>query len=221
MNAPPDTLREILDSDGAAAWQTLAPLIPDGVYLGGGTALAVHLRHRVSRDLDFFFHGGLDLDALVHSLQKAGPFAVSQRAAGTLNGVFSKTLVQFLSAAGQRRLEPTESVAGIEVAGIGDIFAMKLKVIGDRGELRDYFDVMEIEQRAGRTVEEGLGLYMSRYQVQAEDITIPHIVNTLGYLEDVADDEALPVGREEIETYWRRRQPEIARNVARFPPQSA
>jgi hypothetical protein len=30
---------------------------------------------------------------------------------------------------------------------------MKLKVVGDRGELRDYFDLMVIEQRTGRMVE--------------------------------------------------------------------
>jgi hypothetical protein len=32
---------------------------------------------------------------------------------------------------GQRQLEPTTAVAGIEVAGMGDILAMKLEVIGD------------------------------------------------------------------------------------------
>ncbi|MGI8660941.1 MAG: nucleotidyl transferase AbiEii/AbiGii toxin family protein [Thermoleophilaceae bacterium] len=26
------------------------------LYLGGGTALAVHIAHRVSLDLDFFYH---------------------------------------------------------------------------------------------------------------------------------------------------------------------
>jgi hypothetical protein len=40
--------------------------------------------------------------------------------------------------------------------------AMKLKVVGDRGELRDYFDLMTIEQRTGRTADEGLALFLER-----------------------------------------------------------
>lgn len=155
--------------------------------------------------------------ALTRSLQSIGSFAVDLRDEGTLNGLFSETKLQFLSAAGQRRLEPTIAVAGVEVAGVGDILAMKLKVIGDRGELRDYFDVMAIERETGRTVEEGLSLYMARYGVAADHPSFRHIVTSLGYLDDVADDDALPVGRDEIVAYWRRRQPDLIRNLSRFP----
>ncbi len=40
---------------------------------------------------------------------------------------------------------------------------MKLKVIGDRGELRDHFDLMEIDQRGIVPVAEGLQLFVERY----------------------------------------------------------
>ncbi len=213
-------LVSVLPADTAGVWEVIAPAIPPGAYLGGGTALAVRLHHRVSRDLDFFFHERVDLDALTRELQSVGSFAVTLRDEQTLNGVFSKTRVQFLSASGQRRLETTTTVAGIEVAGLADILAMKLKVIGDRGELRDYFDVMVLERDAGRTVEEGLALYMARYGVPAEHVTIRHIVEGLGYFDDVEADEALPVDRDEIVAYWRRRQPQVIRNIGRFPPRS-
>lgn len=219
--ALPAELAASLPNDAARSWELIAPIVPEAAYLAGGTALAVHLRHRVSRDLDFFFARPVDLDEVTAALQSRGPFAVSLRDAGTLNGVFSNTVVQFLSAENQRQLEPTTTVAGIEVAGIGDILAMKLKVIGDRGELRDYFDVMQIERQAGRTAEEGLGLYMARYDVSPEHVTVRHIVNGLGYFGDVADDEALPVSRDEIVAYWQRRQPELIRNIGRFPPRPA
>jgi len=116
----------------------------------------------------------------------------------------------------QRRLEPTRMVGGIAVAGIGDILAMKLKVIVDRGELRDYFDLMAIERDTGRTVEEGLALFLARYGRPAEPFAIAPVVRALGYLGDVDEDELLPVGKAEIEAYWGRRQPEIVRNVGRF-----
>jgi len=104
----------------------------------------------------------------------------------------------------------------VRVAGIGDIFATKLKVIGDRGELRDYFDLMAIEQQSGRRVEEGLGLFMTRYHVPPDDSAVTHIVTALGYLEDVDEDDLLPVEKDAIARYWRKRQPEIVRNLARF-----
>ncbi len=175
--ALPAELVAALPDDTARSWELIAPIVPEGAYLAGGTALAVHLHHRVSRDLDFFFARPVDLDEVTAALQSRGPFAVTLRDAGTLNGVFSDTGVQFLSAENQHQLEPTTSVAGIEVAGIGDILAMKLKVIGDRGELRDYFDVMQIERQGRRTAEEGLGLYMARYDVSSEHVTVRHIVN--------------------------------------------
>jgi len=219
--ALPAEVAAVLPKDTARSWEALAPIVPEHAYLVGGTALAIHLRHRTSRDLDFFFHGPVDLDSVANALQSRGPFAVTLRDVGTLNGVFSHTPVQFRSADHQRQLEPPTTVAGIQVAGIGDILAMKLKVIGDRGELRDYFDVMQIEREAGRSAEEGLGLYMARYDVPPEHATVRHIVAGLGYFDDVEDDEALPASRDEIVSYWRKRQPELIRNMGRFPPRPA
>jgi hypothetical protein len=216
----PDSVRSVLPADTAKVWEILAPLVPDQVYLGGGTALAVHLTHRLSRDLDFFFHANeLDLDRLAASLSELGPFAVTQRVPGTLNGVFSKTKVQFLHAderKPQRRLEPLTRVAGLSIAGVADLMAMKLKVVGDRGELRDYFDIMTMEEKAGMRVEEGLDYFVERYQPESPAQGIDHIVRGLGYFDDVLADDSLPVDREAIVAYWRRRQPEILRAVSRF-----
>jgi hypothetical protein len=75
---------------------------------------------------------------------------------------------------------------------------MKLKVIGDRGELRDYFDLMVIEQRTGRTAEEGLALFVERFRPEYPQPAINHILLGLGYFDDVDPDDALPVPRAEI-----------------------
>lgn len=89
-------------------------------------------------------------------------------------------------------------------------------MIVDRGELRDYFDLMAIERDAGRTVDEGLGLFLERYGRPPEPFALEPVVRALGYLGDVDEDDLLPVGKAEIEAYWRRRQPEIIRSVGRF-----
>jgi hypothetical protein len=213
----PREVRAILPADTAQSWETIAEVLPPPLYLIGGTALAVHVQHRVSRDLDFFFHTAVDLGALEAQLLERGPFAVTHRAPGTLNGLFSQTKVQFLDASSQKRLEKPTPMAGIPVAGVGDILATKVKAIGDRGELRDYFDLQTIEQKVGRTVEEGIALFMERYGVKPEDPVINHIVLGLGYLDDVDEDDSLPMSKAEIARYWKKRQREVVSHLARFP----
>jgi hypothetical protein len=218
---PSDRIRKVLPPDTAATWDAIAPFVPPGAYLGGGTAIAVHLGHRVSRDLDFFFHhGSVDLDELTRRLPAAGLFAVTERAPGTLNGVLSATKVQFLHAdegCPQHLLEPPQDVDGLRVAQLSDLMAMKLKVIGDRGELRDYFDLMTIEQRTGRTADEGLALFVARFQPEYPQQAINHILLGLGYFDDVDPDDALPVPRSDIVDYWTRRQREIIAARGRLP----
>jgi hypothetical protein len=217
--SPPDWLEELLPGETAATWKLIAPLVPRACYLGGGTGLAVHLRHRPSRDLDFFYHRPVvDLDRLTERLQAAGPFAVTERAPGTLNGVFGETRVQFLQAGlarPERRLERTTRVGGLNVAGLSDLMAMKLNAIAGRAQLRDYYDLMAVEERAGRTVEEGLGLFLARYQPEHGDSAIRPIVLALGHLDDVADDPFLPVDRDTISRYWQQRQPQVIGAIER------
>lgn len=218
---PSDHVRNILPPDTAATWDAIAPLVPPGAYLGGGTAIAVHLGHRISRDLDFFFHhSSVDLDEVTRRLSAAGPFAVTERAAGTLNGVFLATRMQFLHAdegRPQHLLEPPKEVDGLRVAQLSDLMAMKLKVIGDRGELRDYFDLMIIEQRTGRTADEGLALFVERFQPEYPQQAVNHILLGLGYFEDVDPDDALPAPRAQIVDYWTRRQREMVAARGRLP----
>jgi hypothetical protein len=40
----------------------------------------------------------------------------------------------------------------------------------------------------------------------------------MGYLDDVEEDEALPVTRDELAAWWRRRQASVIRNLARTDP---
>ncbi len=216
----PDSLRRVLPADTATTWALVAPVVPQTTYLGGGTGLAAHLEHRASRDLDFFFHAhSVDLDELAAELRSRGPFVVTERSPGTLNGLFSQTNVQFLhadEARPQKLLEEPTVVAGLRVAGLSDLMAMKLKVVGERGELRDYFDLMVLERQAGRRVEEGLTYFVERYDPEIPAAAVASIVQGLGYFGDVDEDELLPVPKVEIERYWKRRQPAVLRSAGWF-----
>jgi hypothetical protein len=70
MRVLSERVRSILPPDTALTWETIAPTVPSTAYLGGGTAIAVHLAHRVSRDLDFFFHrNSVNLEELTTKLR--------------------------------------------------------------------------------------------------------------------------------------------------------
>lgn len=216
-------LRAVLPKDAQKAWTTLAPLLPRDLYLAGGTAVAVHLHHRESRDLDFFYHhGSVDLEEVKRSISEAGTFAVDLEEAGTLRGLFGATKLEIFhadEAAPQTLLDEPEEVSGLGVAGLPDLMAMKLKVVRERGELRDYYDIKEIEARAGLSVEDGLVFFMQRYgvQAQAQAPAIGQIVQALGYLDDVEEDDLLPISKDELSAWWAKRQRSLVKHLARNP----
>ena len=113
-------------------------------------------------------------------------------------------------------VEPTTTVAGLRVAGLGDLLAMKLKVIRERGELRDYFDVLAIERDAHRRVEEGIALALRKYRPRGEEAFVASLLRSLGYLDDVEEDPAVPMSKVEVAAYWAARTPEIAANLSRW-----
>ncbi|MGB3412547.1 MAG: nucleotidyl transferase AbiEii/AbiGii toxin family protein [Microthrixaceae bacterium] len=214
------SLEHVLPRATLNAWAPIAAVAPPDGILMGGTALTVHLQHRVSRDLDVFTTEPFDPDELEGRLKKRGKFAVTLKGEGALDGVYEDAKVQFLWARGQRVLAKPTRVGKMNIGSLEDIFATKVKVVGDRAELRDFFDLRAIEQLAQRMVEEGLQLYMARFGVQLNHPSIQHIIKGLGYFDDLNDDPYLedqhgPNLKEVVSRYWRKRQREI---IANFDP---
>jgi hypothetical protein len=217
----PEELMRVLPPETVRAWRALAPRLPNDLYLGGGTAVAVHLHHRESRDLDFFYHDNtVDVQALAEKLGKVRQFAVTFEGEGTLKGLFGDAKVEFLHADEGRRqqlLQEPKTVGGLRVAGLKDLMAMKLKVVGDRGEMRDYYDIKLIETQGNLTVEDGIALFLERYGVSPGSEQLRHVIRALGYLDDVEEDDALPIGKDELAAWWKKRQARLVRHLARNP----
>ncbi|MGH7749830.1 MAG: nucleotidyl transferase AbiEii/AbiGii toxin family protein [Candidatus Dormibacteria bacterium] len=210
----PDHLREVLAEGTAATWEAIAALLPAKAYLVGGTALAIHLRRRISRDLDFYLEEPVDLDALVRALQLRGAFLPTMRedaSPQTLNGVFEATKLQFLEASSQLLLEEPALVAGVRVAGIADLLATKLNVITHRPALRDYVDLMMIEQQGHRFVEEGLALFLEKNRPAVPDQALRLVIECLASFDDVEADPELQflsaraVTKAAVARYWTER----------------
>jgi hypothetical protein len=134
--------------------------------LGGGAALSgIHLRHRLSRDLDLFF----DQEEAVRDVVRVLPdlartsgmtLAVTRDARSHVRinatdaaGVFEIDLVYDAT----RPIEPPSKTADVVVESFTDLRASKLACLVERSEPRDLVDVMFLE-RAGFRVEDDLPL---------------------------------------------------------------
>lgn len=216
---PPDATLDdygsVIDESTRAVWPIVASCAPQGAILVGGTALALHLRHRSSRDLDLFCAEPFDHDQIEARL-RAATTGYHRRTSGevTFDCVVGNVLVQYVHAPDQRNIASPEVLDGMQVASLGDLFATILKAVGGRAELRDYFDVMCIEQQSGLDVADGIQLYLTRFGLSADHASVGHIVASLGYLADVEDDPYLrqsagPDVRARVAAYWQQRQPRL------------
>ncbi len=141
MTPFPSGTDAVLSRSVPAAWATVRDLLPPGSYLAGGTAIAVRLHHRTSEDLDFFTRELLDVEELYESLLKSIAALETVRVApkaGNLAVIIGSIKVEFSDAASNPLTEPTERIAGVEVAGLGDLLAMELSAITKRKQLQHW-----------------------------------------------------------------------------------
>ncbi|MFQ5596163.1 MAG: nucleotidyl transferase AbiEii/AbiGii toxin family protein [Anaerolineae bacterium] len=135
--AVPPELQDLLAVLGQ--WPLLRPF-----YLAGGTALALRLGHRISRDLDLFANIETLDDQLRHSIVEKfrRNYAVDILQDSVLGLVLAADgqPVSFFSY-GYPLLAPTDLVSGIRVAGLLDIGLMKLDAIAGRGTRKDFYDL--------------------------------------------------------------------------------
>ncbi len=214
--AIPGWLKDVLPGHTADAWEVLAGILPADAYLGGGTAIAAHLQHRLSRDLDVFFEEPPPLDDLEQALKDRGPTVTTRKGNGTLDCVFRDTKVQLLDASHCHLIESGTTLVGIRIAGLGDLMGMKLRAITDRGEHRDYLDLAAIELDGGRNVEEGMAYFVARFEPKDPSDAVISVLRSLAYLGDLEDDPALAVSIEELQDYWTGRVPQITRHLSRY-----
>lgn len=114
--------------------------------MAGGTALALHMGHRMSVDLDFFTTTLFRVDSLVSAIRKTGQsfriLAESEdHLVADIEGVkFSLFRYEYPF------MERPSTYSGIEIAGVLDIAAMKIIAISQRGAKRDFVDLYIILQ---------------------------------------------------------------------------
>ncbi len=140
----PLPLREIMHTIGGCPFSRR-------FYLGGGTAVALQLGHRVSVDLDFFSATDELWDEsrreITSSMRKEFPdLKLVANTLGTLVFEIRNYYIGFFSY-GYRLLAPPIEVEGVKIASLLDLGLMKLDAIATRGARKDFYDLYFIVQR--------------------------------------------------------------------------
>jgi len=139
--------RECFSENG---WKILSSLKDifnkHNAVLAGGTALALHLGHRISMDLDFFTVSDFDTDRLLSEIRKKEQ---TFRLISEGDGYFLievDTIKISMFKYEYPFIEKPVMYEGIKVAGILDIASMKIIAISQRGTKRDFVDLYFILQ---------------------------------------------------------------------------
>lgn len=136
---------DILPEPQRRLWHEL-DCLPAHFALYGGTAVALHLGHRISEDFDFFGERSVDPDALLAELPFLAGAVVTQRAKNTLSVVADRggpVRVSFFGVPSLPRLAPPHQAPdnGVRVASLLDLAGTKASVIQVRSETKDYLDL--------------------------------------------------------------------------------
>jgi hypothetical protein len=165
------------------------PLTRRGFYLAGGTALALHLGHRRSVDLDWFTAEPVeDPLRLAQGLREEGlPFVTGQVAAGTLYGTMLGVRLSLL----EYRYPLLSAVrpwrqGKCRLASRADLAAMKLAAVAQRGSKKDFIDIYGLGSRSC-SLRQMLHWYRAKYALQ----DMAHVLYSLTYFDD-ADRERTP-----------------------------
>lgn len=149
--------------------------------LVGGTALALHLGHRVSVDLDFFGKIDAPLEDIVFELSS---FA-------SVSPISASEMMRFLIVDGIKVdivnypypwIDSPVVENGVTLAGIKDIAAMKLSAITNRGTKKDFIDYYYLLKTY--SLKELLDLYVRKFS----DAQLFTAIKSLTYFQDAGAD---------------------------------
>ena len=157
----------------------------ESLRLVGGTALALHLGHRDSIDLDLFGKHHLTHEQILQVLEN-NDFNVVENY--TTQSIFACTcndikvdIVNF----NIEWLKPQIIENGIKLAALEDIAAMKLKAIAGRGSKKDFVDIYFLLQHF--SLNQMLKMFHQKYP----NVATLLVVKSLAYFAD-ADVEPMP-----------------------------
>jgi Nucleotidyl transferase AbiEii toxin, Type IV TA system len=143
---------DILPPPQQRLWPELAGT-PDAFTLYGGTAIALRLGHRRSVDFDWFISMPVVPDALMQRVPYLRGATVRQSARDTLTVTVERggpVQLLFFGGLDLGQVAPADIAIGpgIKVASLIDLAGLKVAVVTQRAEARDYIDVHALLTKA-------------------------------------------------------------------------
>lgn len=164
-----------------------------GLYLAGGTAIALHLHHRTSRDIDLFGEEpSLDLQRVSDQLGELLGVEIVSQTDAALRLLLDGLPVDIVRYPYRLLTDPGAGPGGFPMAGLEDLAAMKLAAIARRGIRRDFWELYEIAHSGGVSLPHALDSYVRRFGVRQSDLY--HLLRSLTYFDDAEADAIMPDG---------------------------
>jgi len=148
-------------------------------FLVGGTALAMHIGHRLSIDLDLFSRESFDTNELETHLARNYAFNTDYLASNTLKGFIDNIKIDFITHA-YDLFKPVIHVQGFRLASVEDIGAMKLNAIAHSGNRqKDFFYLYFILEHMS------LAMVLQAYEVKYPQSNPMIPLKGLTYFDDI------------------------------------
>jgi len=180
-------------------------------YLGGGTALALQIGHRISVDFDLFREEEISEDLLaeverIFSQREIRP-SVNNR--NELTIFVDDIKITFLRYLFPSVLELV-NYEGIKLLSVEEIAVTKAYTIGRRGSYKDYVDLYFIVSEGRSSLDGVIGLAKKKY---GSEFNARLFLEQLVFFEDIKDSEILflreKISREVIEGFFQEKVREI------------
>lgn len=165
----------------------LARILTPDFVLCGGTAVALHLGHRKSEDLDIFTPNPFSAEDMLERLSAAlEDVELTSKATNTLHTRIRGVQVSLIRQTGVT-LQVGGKVRELPIADLETLTVLKLNAVAARGSRRDFIDLYAICLDQGMNVTSLLELAKRRLP----GVNSGHLLRSLGYFED-AEQDAMP-----------------------------
>jgi len=169
-----------------------------GLYLAGGTALALQIGHRPSVDFDWFGDRIGDPEILFRRLRASDlDFTILTNKFETIYLEIEKVQVSFIGYDYPMlsSLCPWDKYS-MRLASLDDIACMKLSAVTNRGSRKDFIDLHYLI-----THYRSLGEYLQLFQEKYKQQDVGHVIRSLVYFEDVDQEPEIKMF---ADPHWKR-----------------
>ena len=219
-----DELDDVLPANLRSVWPHVADCANRvGGVLMGGTAVAIHLRHRISEDLDVITLEDFSGKAQEKRLRGAARVVdIEEVSSNMFHGFVDGVRVDIFRALPTNEVQPSDmqwvapptEVAGMNIGSIPDLIAAKLDVIRLRPKLRDYLDLAAMDQSGACSLEAGLGYYCRRFGYSHPPHVLEEIVRLLVKPGKLPTDPDYEDRRADALDHLQRRAPDLRDRIA-------